>query len=76
MIMIFRNTQEAQKYGKSANEEQLRKIMKTKAIYQATFDHRMAGPPRTSEEFDKLFEISTNIQFCNECLAEASVESL
>lgn len=75
MMMVFRNTQEAMAFGRKASETQLRKIRKAKDIYQFAFDHRMSGPPKTLEEFDRLIILSTNIQFCNECLAEAQEEA-
>lgn len=71
MMTVFRNTQEAMAFGRNASETQLRKIRKAKDIYQFAFDHRMSNSSKTMEDFDRLIILSTNIQFCNECLAEA-----
>ena len=67
MHEIFKNTEEAFVYGKNADIEQMLKIDKAKAIYKKQYDRlKNFSGMGFMEKSTKLFEITMQIQFCNE----------
>ena len=69
--MKFANTNEAMDFGEIATAKELANIRSNKAVFQVSFDQKIKKTPLKAGGLNELFQIATDIQFCNECL-EAS----
>jgi len=69
--MKFKSTNEAMDFGEIATTRDLENIRSDKAVFQVSFDQKIKKTPLKAGGLNELFQIATDIQFCNECL-EAS----
>lgn len=67
----FRSTKEALRFGRTATKKDIKELKLERTIYTAQYKRLKDSGQNLFKTFDRLFVLTTQIQYCNEALSVA-----